>query len=140
MAGSELQRFTGKDVTWIRTCVPRPEQRIDSEFFVGRDLCLDERRISRRARRIVTAGHIHFDVAETALRQMRLQRSESVGGFHVGHETHVDLRNSAMRQDCFATRACVAADESFDVHRWLRFKSFVGLLPRQIINPMLHGK
>src|SRR5207249_5753473 len=47
MACRKVERFAGKDVTRIRTCIARPEQRIDSEFFVSRYLRFDERRISR---------------------------------------------------------------------------------------------
>src|SRR5262245_32274472 len=43
-----------------------------------------------------------------------------------------------MRKNRFATGAGVAADESFDVYSRLRFEAFVRLLPRHIIDPMLH--
>ena len=33
MSCRQLQRFTGEDVTGIRTGVARPEQRVDSEFL-----------------------------------------------------------------------------------------------------------
>ena len=49
MSGGKLERFAGEDVTGIRAGVARPEQRIDSEVFVGRNLRLDQRRISRCA-------------------------------------------------------------------------------------------
>src|SRR6266571_8457039 len=42
MAGRKLDRFAGENVTGIRTGVTRPEEWIDSGFFVGRSLCLDE--------------------------------------------------------------------------------------------------
>src|SRR4029453_3888434 len=80
------------------------------------------------------------DVAEAALRQVGLQRGKRVRRFHIGHETHVDLGDSAMRQNRFAAWTGVAADESFDVYGRLRFESFVRLLPRQIIDPMLYAE
>src|SRR5207247_4712583 len=70
MAGSKLERFAGEHVTGIRASVARPQERIDSEFFVTRDLRFDEGGISRCARGIVSAGHVHFDVAEATLRQV----------------------------------------------------------------------
>ena len=110
MSGRQLERFAGEDVTGIRTGVARPEQRVDSELFVGCQLRLDQCRIFRCGRRIVPAGHVHFDVAEAALRQMGLQRGKRVRRFHVGHESHVDFRDGAMRQNRFAAGAGVAAD------------------------------
>src|SRR6266516_6852519 len=64
MSGGKFRGIAGKDVTWIRTGIARPEQWIDSEFLVSRNLRLYERRISRCARRIVTARHVHFNVAK----------------------------------------------------------------------------
>ena len=71
---------------------------------------------------------------------MGLQCREGVRRFHVGNETHIDLCNSAMRQDRFSARACVTADESFNVHCGLGFQPFIRLLPGQIVDPMLHTK
>ena len=71
---------------------------------------------------------------------MRFQRREGIRCLHVRYETHVDFRHGAMRQNRFAPGAGVTADQAFNVHRGLRFKSFVRLLPRQIIDPMLNGK
>ena len=71
---------------------------------------------------------------------MRFQRRERIGSFHVGHEAHIDLGDSAMRQDRFAAGAGVTADQTFDVHGRLRFEPFVRLLPRQIVDPMLHSE
>ena len=45
MSGRELERFAGEDVTGIGAGVARPEQRIDSEVPVGRQLRLDQCRI-----------------------------------------------------------------------------------------------
>src|SRR5436190_4441988 len=45
MSGRQLKRFTGEDVTGIRTGVARPEQRVDSEVFVSCQLRLDQCRI-----------------------------------------------------------------------------------------------
>src|SRR5439155_1007461 len=129
MIGGELQRFAGESVTRIRAGIARPKQGIDSESFVSCDLRFDQRRIFRRAGRVVAAGHVHFDIAEAALRQMRLQRRERVGRFHVWHKAHVDLRDRAMRQNCFAAGSGIAADQTFDVYRRLRFKTLVRLLP-----------
>src|SRR5439155_11537575 len=114
MSGCKFQGFARKDVTWIRAGVARPQQRIDSGFLVSRDLRLYERGIGGCARGIVTARHVHFDVAEPALGQMRFQRRERVGGFHVWHEPHVDLRYRAMRQNGFAARTCVTANQTLN--------------------------
>ena len=89
---------------------------------------------------IVPAGHVYFDIAKAALRQMRLQRRERVRRFHIGNESHVDFRDGSMWQNRFAARASVATDQSFDVYSRLRFKPFVRLLPRQIVDPMLNGE
>ena len=70
---------------------------------------------------------------------MCFQRCQRVGRFHVWHKAHVDLRDRAMRQNCFAAGSGIAADQTFDVYRWLRFKPLVRLLPRQIIDEMLHS-
>jgi hypothetical protein len=71
---------------------------------------------------------------------MGLQRGKRVCRFHIGHESHIDFRDGAMRQNRFSAGARIAAHESFDVYSWLRFEPFVRLLPRQIIDPMLHAE
>src|SRR5438046_492365 len=43
MSRGKLERVARKNVTGIRTGVPRPEQRIDSEFFISRGLRFDQR-------------------------------------------------------------------------------------------------
>src|SRR5207253_6036098 len=68
MAGRKLDRFARENVAGIRTGVARPEQGINPESFVSRGLRFYQRGISRRARGIVTTGHIDFDVAEAVLR------------------------------------------------------------------------
>ena len=45
MSGRQLKGFAGEDVTGIRTGIARPEQRVDSELFVGCQLRLDQCRI-----------------------------------------------------------------------------------------------
>src|SRR5438093_13472843 len=45
MSGGKFQGIAGKDVTWIRAGVARPQQRIDPGFLVSRDLRLYERGI-----------------------------------------------------------------------------------------------
>src|SRR5262249_57019656 len=35
MARGQLERFAGEDISRIRAGIARPEQRVDSEFFVG---------------------------------------------------------------------------------------------------------
>src|SRR5947199_9558351 len=67
MSGRELERFAGKDISWIRAGVAWPQQRIDSEFLVRRGLRGYERGIGGCARWIVTARHVHFNVPEAAL-------------------------------------------------------------------------
>ena len=71
---------------------------------------------------------------------MGLQRGKRVCRFHIGHKTHVDFRDGAMRQNRFPAGAGVATDESLDVYSRLRFEPFVRLLPRQIIDPMLNAE
>ena len=85
--------------------------------------------------RIVTAGHVHFDVAETALRQMGLEGGKRVGRFHVGHQSHVDLRDGAMRQDRFATGAGITADQALQclLSAAIRSRSFACSHGRSLI-------
>ena len=42
--GRELERFAGEGITGIRAGVAGPEQGINSEFFVGGELRLNQRR------------------------------------------------------------------------------------------------
>ena len=44
-----------------------------------------------------------------------------------------------MRQNRLSAGAGVAADKSFDVYGRLRFEPFIRLLPRQIVDPLLHA-
>jgi hypothetical protein len=89
---------------------------------------------------VVAAGDVHFDVAEAAFGEVRFESGDGVVLLHVGDETHIDFGDGAMREDGLAARAGVAADEAFDVHGRLRFEALVGLLPREIADPMLHAE
>ena len=106
---------------------------------IDRDLRLDERRIRGASGRIVAAGHIDFDIAEAALREVRLQRGERAGA----------VMSGTSRRSSFATARCgrtvlppgpgVAADQSFDVHRRPACQQFQRLQPIHIVDPVLHA-
>ena len=77
---------------------------IDPVIFVNRFLGLDDRRIGRRRRRVVAAGHIHVDVAVAVFGEMRLQGGERAFGGLVRHETQIEFRDRLVRQDRLAAR------------------------------------
>src|SRR5204862_6326155 len=112
VASGEAEGRIGGDISGIRAGNAWPEHRIDPSTLHRRNLRLNHRRARRCRRRIVAAADVDFDVAETALRQMRLQRGDRVVFLHVRNEAHVDLRYSAVGEDRFAARTGVAADES----------------------------
>ena len=117
MSRAQTERRIGENITGPRAAEPRQQDRIDPVIFVDRFLGLDDRRISRRRGWIVAASHVHVDVAVTVFREMRLERGERAFGGLIRHEAQIEFRDRLMRQNRFAARAGVAADDSFDVHR-----------------------
>src|SRR5262249_57103330 len=91
MTGSKLEWRVGENVARPRTTKSRKQDRIDPVIFVNRFFRLDDRRIRWRRRWIVTAGHVHIDVAESFFRQLRFQSSERVWRGLVRHKTKIEF-------------------------------------------------
>src|SRR5690242_6549153 len=97
LSGREAERRAGEAHARPRAGETRPEQRLDALSLVRRDLRLDELRVGVGLGGIVSAAHVHLDVAKAVLREVLLQQLERTERRHVGYEAHVDLRDGAMR-------------------------------------------
>src|SRR5438270_5898717 len=124
MSGGEMQWIAGEHVSRPRSCAARQNDGINSLAAIKSHLRTNERSVGGSAVRIVAAGHVYFDIAESVLRKMSFQRGESFVGFHIRHETQIELGNGAMRKNRLAARAGVAAKQPFDVHRGPRQQVF----------------
>ena len=71
---------------------------------------LDHHAVLRRFGRTVAAADDDLDVAEAALREMRLQLRDGLVLGHVGNQAEVELGFGAAGQDGLAARSRVAAD------------------------------
>src|SRR5262249_42042654 len=122
VSGRQMQGIAREYVSGPRTSAARQNDGIDSILFVNRNLRLNDSRAEGRAVGIVPAGHVHFDVAEALLSQMRLERCESLARLHVGHQPQIEFGDGPMRKNGLAAGSGVAADQAFDVYRWPRLK------------------
>src|SRR5204862_5796436 len=92
------------------------------------------------ARWVVAAARIHFDVAETALREMRLEAGDRPVVGHVGYEPKIELRDGTMRHDGLAARAGISSDEAFDVDRRGEHEALERRAPRKVSRPALRAE
>ena len=72
VAGGEAKRVVGKDVARPRSGAARQDYGINSFAFIECDLRTNQRRVRGRAVGIVSACHVHFNVAEAMFREMVL--------------------------------------------------------------------
>ena len=93
--------------------------RVDARAAVDGDLRADERaRPAAVLGRIVAAGHVDLDVAEAALREVRLQRGDGARrAVMSGTRRRSSLATARCGRIGLAARPRVAADEPLDVHR-----------------------
>src|SRR5689334_957923 len=118
VASRKIEGRTGKYIARPGTSKAWHNDWINPRAFIYRMFGADQRGISRRGGWIITAGHVHFDVAKAVLRQMGFERSQRVRGGHVRHQPHIYLGNSAMRENGLSAGAGVAAHQAFNIHRW----------------------
>src|SRR4029077_18519903 len=137
VAGGEMQRFVRKYVTGPGTCAAREHDGVDVVSLVDSGLGTNELGVARSAVWVVSARHVHLDVAETMLGQMSLERGESFGGFHVGNEPHIDFGDSAVGKNGFAPGSGIAADQAFNIYGGARLQQFKRFLPAPIVEPVI---
>ena len=140
VACGQMQGITGENVSRPRSRAARQDDGVNPLVAIKSHLRANERSVGGSAVRIVAAGHVYFDIAESVLRKMSFQRGESFIGFHVRHETQIELGNGAMRKNRLPAWAGVAADQPLDVHRGPRLKQFERLLVIHVVYPMLHAE
>ena len=89
---------------------------------------------------IVAAARVHLDVAEAALRQVRLERGDGLVESHVGHEPQVELRHRAVRQHGLPARPGAAGDQALDVDGGREQEPLERRAPGQIVRPALRPR
>ena len=129
VAGGEAQRVAGEDVAGPGAGVARPEDRLDLRTPIDGQLGADQRGVGRRARGIVTAAHAHVDVGVAALDEVLLERGESLGSLHIGHEAQVELRDGLVGKDGLPSGARVSANQPLDVDCGAGNQALEGLGP-----------
>src|SRR2546428_3279940 len=135
-----MRGIAGEDASRPRSGAARQDDGITPLAAIKSHLRTNERSVGGSAVRIVAAGHVYFDIAESVLRRMSFQRGESFVGFHIRHETQIELGNGAMRKTRLAARAGVAANQPFDVHRGPRLQQFERLFVIHVMYPVLDAK
>src|SRR5690348_4958676 len=89
MASAKLERRVSENVTRPRATKPRQKHRIDPMILVNRFLRLDDRRIRRRRRGVITAGHVDVDVGKTFFRELCFEGSERALRGLVRHKAQI---------------------------------------------------
>src|SRR5438128_12659105 len=112
-----MQGITGENVSRPRSRAARQDDGVNPLVAIKSHLRANERSVGGSAVRIVAAGHVYFDIAESVLRKMSFRRGESVISFPVRHETQIEFDNSAVRKHRLAARPRVARDQAFDCDR-----------------------
>src|SRR5262245_1450263 len=120
MSGRQTQWISGENISRPRSRQARPHYRIYSATLVHCYLCTNQRRVCRRARRIVSTGHVHFYVPETAFCQMSFESRQRLCGSHIGDESQIELRHRFVWKYGLAAGSGIPTDQSFNVHRRFR--------------------
>src|SRR5712692_6258406 len=95
----QAQRLTGEYVARPGPGVARQNHRVNSAATIDCGLCPNYRGVSGRARGIIAATHMDFNIAETLLREVRLERGERRGSRHIGHEPQIELGHRPTGKD-----------------------------------------
>src|SRR5437763_17196802 len=93
-----MQGITGENVSRPRSRAARQDDGVNPLVAIKSHLRANERSVGGSAVRIVAAGHVYFDIAESVLRKMSFQRGESFIGFNVRQERHIEPGIAALRQ------------------------------------------
>src|SRR5581483_8523516 len=117
MSGGKMQGISREDVSGPGTGATRQDDGIDPALAIHRSLGANKWRVGGCAIRIVAAGHVHLDIAESMLGQMRFECRECLAGLHVWHQPEVYLSYRPVRKDGLAADAGVTPNQSFDVNR-----------------------
>src|SRR5207245_9743092 len=113
-----MQGITGENVSRPRSRAARQDDGVNPLVAIKSHLRANERSVGGSAVRIVAAGHVYFDIAESVLRKMRFERGESFIGFHVRHETQIVLGIVPMRKNRLTGCAGVVAFVEYGSERW----------------------
>src|SRR5438270_8444922 len=73
VTGRQMQWLASENISRPRTCKPGKHDGINAGVLVHRLRRANDSRIRRRAGGIVSAGHVHLDIAETMVSQMCFQ-------------------------------------------------------------------
>lgn len=87
----QVQRLTGEYVARPGPGAARQNHRVNSASAIHCGLCPNYRGVSGRAGGIIAATHMDFNIAETPLREVRLERGERRSSRHIGHEPQIEL-------------------------------------------------
>src|SRR5262249_60930842 len=118
VAGRHFERLACENVAGPGACGARELNRFDSGAIADGFFCASDERVGRSARWIVAAGHVDFDVAETAFCQVSLQRFGGFFGLHVRDKTKIHFCDGAPGENRFSTLAGVAGDQTLDIYGW----------------------
>src|SRR5579863_5767657 len=113
-----MEWIAGKNVSRPRSCQPWQQYGINPYALVNRRLGVDEQRICRSARRIVSATHVDLDISKAMFRQMSLQGSQSSGSRHVRYQAQIELSYCFVRQNRFAAGSGIPSNQPLNVDRW----------------------
>src|SRR5271166_4923571 len=140
MSGGKSERFRREDVSRPGARRTRPKRGIKTKLPISRNLRLDEFRIRRGLRRIVSTAHVDLYVPKAAFGEMLFQKLQRTRSRHVRHEAHVDLGGGAMRQNGLAAGTGVSPDQTLDVDGGLGFEQHERVQPVCVMHPMLNSK
>src|SRR5437588_7925280 len=91
MAGGQSQWIASKHEPRPRTRKARKHNWIDSRALVHGLRCTNDSRIGRCAGGIVSASHVHLDVAVAMFCQVCFEQLQRLGGGHIGNKTAIQL-------------------------------------------------
>src|SRR5713101_7237643 len=136
----QVQRLTGEYVTRPGAGVARQNHRVNSPSAIDCGLCPNHRGVSGRAGGIIAATHMDFNIAETPLREVRLERGERRGCRHIGHEPQIELGHRPTGKDRLPARPGVATNEALDVDCGPRHQQLQRLAPAHVMHPVVNAE
>ena len=137
MAGGHFERLAGKHVTGPGAGKARHFDRVDACAVVNGFFGAGNQCVHWSTGRVVSAGDVHFDIAEAMLGEMRFERGRRFRSFHIGHKAQIHFRNGASGQNGFPAGAGVTGDESFDIYCRLRNEKLQRFLETDVVHPVL---
>src|SRR5947209_13850648 len=103
MPRGKVQGISGEHVARPGPGVSGQYDRVDPAAPVDGRLRPNQPGVRGRAVRVVSTGHVHFDVLEAAFRQVRLEGGECLGRGPIGDESNGEFRDSPGRENWIVT-------------------------------------